>query len=478
MQNVLADLGPALPEIFLSFVGLALLLLGVLRGDKSARAISGATVIALVLTAVLLLQEGGYQVAFSGLFITDAFAVYAKGLVLLGTGLSLIIGQSFIAREDMDHYEYPVLMLFATVGMMMMISANDMMSLYVGLELQSLSLYVIAAFRRDNARSSEAGLKYFLLGALSSGMLLYGISLIYGFSGTTNFITIAQVLSAGTPPIGVIVGLVFVLAGLAFKISAVPFHMWTPDVYEGAPTPVSAFFAVAPKIAAICLLMRVLVGPFMHELEQWRQIIIFCAVASMLVGSLGAIRQTNIKRLMAYSSIANIGYALVGVSAASPDGIAAVLIYMSIYLVMTIGTFGLIVAMRQKGKPVEEIADLAGYSKTSPVMALALLVFMVSMAGVPPAAGFFGKFLVFMAAWRSHLYGLSIIMALTSAMSLFYYLKVWKVSWFDDAREPLDAPSTGIKWVVAGTALVIFPIALLGTPVLTGAAKAAASLFQ
>ncbi|MEC4589564.1 MULTISPECIES: NADH-quinone oxidoreductase subunit NuoN [Nitrospirillum] len=479
MQPVLTDLIPALPEIFLAVAALALLMLGVFSGKNGTRLVSGLAVVALVATSVLLVRQEGYDVAFSGLFITDGFAVFSKLLVLLGTGLSIIIAQNFIAREDMDRFEYPVLMLLATVGMMMMVSANDLLTLYVGLELQSLSLYVIASFRRDYAKSTEAGLKYFVLGALSSGMLLYGISLIYGFAGTTNFITIAQVLQAGPASLGVIVGLVFVAAGLAFKISAVPFHMWTPDVYEGAPTPVTAFFAVAPKVAAICLFIRVLEGPFGSLLPQWRQVIEFCSVASMVVGSLAAIRQSNIKRLMAYSSIANIGYALVGVAAGTAEGVQAVLIYMAIYLVMTVGTFAIIIGMRQKGKAVEEIADLAGLSKTNPMLALALAVFMFSMAGVPPAAGFFGKLLVFMAAWKAGLYPLSIIMALTSGISLYYYLKICKVSWFDDVKEPLDRPTAGLSWVVTATALVVFPVALvIGTPVLNSAAAAAASLFH
>ncbi|MDE1145701.1 MAG: NADH-quinone oxidoreductase subunit NuoN [Azospirillaceae bacterium] len=479
MQPVLSDLIPALPEIFLAVAGLVLLMVGVFSGKSSTRLVSILAILALVVTGVLLFQQGDYQPTFSGLFITDKFAVFSKLLILLGTGLSLVVAQNFIAREDMDRFEFPVLMVLATVGMLMMVSANDMLSLYVGLELQSLSLYVIAAFRRDHAKSTEAGLKYFVLGALSSGMLLYGISLIYGFAGTTNFINIAQVLQTGPAPLGVIVGLVFVASGLAFKISAVPFHMWTPDVYEGAPTPVSAFFAVAPKVAAICLFIRVLEGPFGALLPQWRQVIEFCSVASMLVGSLAAIRQTNIKRLMAYSSIANIGYALVGVAAGTADGVQAVLIYMAIYLVMTVGTFAIIIGMRQKGKAVEEIADLAGLSKTNPMVALALAVFMFSMGGVPPAAGFFGKLLVFMAAWKAGLYPLSIIMALTSAISLFYYLKVCKVSWFDDVKEPLDRPTAGLSFVVTVTALVVFPVALfIGTPVLNGAAAAAASLFH
>ncbi len=292
-------------------------------------------------------------------------------------------------RERIGRPEYPILIVFATLGMSMMISANDLISLYVGLELQSLALYVIAAFRRDSARSSEAGLKYFVLGALSSGMLLYGCSMVYGFAGSTGFETLAELFSRpGTGiEIGVVVGLVFVIAGLAFKISAVPFHMWTPDVYQGAPTPVTAFFAIAPKIAAMALFTRVLIGPFFDLFQQWQQVVIFISILSMILGALAAIWQTNIKRLLAYSSIGHVGYALVGLAAGSADGVRGIVIYMAVYLVMTAGTFACVLAMRQNGRMVEGLADLAGLSRNAPLLALALAIFMFSMAGIPPLAG-------------------------------------------------------------------------------------------
>ncbi|HYC03094.1 MAG TPA: NADH-quinone oxidoreductase subunit NuoN [Azospirillaceae bacterium] len=476
------DLAPALPEIFLACSGLALLMLGVFRGDGATRLVSWLTVAALVVTGGLLAVNVGADVrtvTFSGMYVTDPFAIFAKQLILLGTALSVIVSMGYIEREQMKRCEYPVLMLFATVGMMMMVSANDLLSLYVGLELQSLSLYVIAAFRRDFARSSEAGLKYFVLGALSSGLLLYGTSLIYGFAGTTNFDQLARVLVGGEQlDLGILVGLIFVASGLAFKISAVPFHMWTPDVYEGAPTSVTAFFAVAPKIAAICLFMRLLVGPFFQMAGEWQQVIIVCSVGSMLLGSLAAIRQTNIKRLMAYSSIGHIGYALVGVAAGTKDGVAGVLIYMAIYLVMNVGTFAIILSMRQSGRMVEEISDLSGLSKSHPMMALSLAVFMWSMAGVPPAAGFWGKLYVFKAAVDADLTILALIGLLTSAISLYYYLRIIKVIYFDEQAEPLDRPTRSVALVITGTALFTFPVFyLFANPIINGAMAAATSLF-
>ena len=336
---------------------------------------------ALIVVGIAVLPMRGQElVAFNGQFVSDDFTVFMKILVLLGTFLSLIMSQSYLKREDMKRFGI-VLMLFATVGMMMMVSANDLIALDLGLELQSLSLYVLAAFKRDTTRSSEAGLKYFVLGALSSGMLLYGCSMIYGFAGTTSFDGLVQVLGGDqTASVGLIVGIVFLIAGLAFKISAVPFHMWTPDVYEGAPTPITAFFAVAPKIAAISLFVRVMMDPFGGLVEEWRQIIIFVSVLSMILGAFAAIAQTNIKRLMAYSSIGHMGYALVGLASGSEAGIQGVILYMTIYLAMNIGTFACILAMRRK-EMVEEISDLAGLSKSNPMLAAALLVFMFSMAG-------------------------------------------------------------------------------------------------
>jgi NADH-quinone oxidoreductase subunit N len=405
-----------------------------------------------------------------------------KLLVLLGAGLTIAMSIGYIEREQMARFEFPVLMLFATLGMMMMVSANDLMSLYLGLELQSLSLYVIAAFRRDTVRSSEAGLKYFVLGALSSGMLLYGSSMVYGFAGSTSFETIAEVLGAApageAPSVGLIVGLVFVLAGLAFKVSAVPFHMWTPDVYEGAPTPVTAFFASAPKIAAMALLVRVMIGPFGDLTAQWQQIVVVVSIGSMVLGAFAAINQTNIKRLMAYSSIGHMGYVLVGLAAGSEAGVRGVAIYMAIYLLMNVGTFACILCMRQQGRMVEGIDDLKGLSKTSPMMALALAVFMFSMAGIPPLAGFFGKFYVFLAAIQEGLYTLAVIGVLASVVGAFYYLRIVKLMYFDEPAESFDRPiGRELRFIIAGTSLAMVLFLIFIGPVVNSAAAAASVLF-
>ena len=415
---------------------MAYMLIGVfVREERAMGIVHYLSLAALIVVGIAVLPMRGQElVAFNGQFVSDDFTVFMKILVLLGTFLSLIMSKSYLKREDMKRFEYPVLMLFATVGMMMMVSANDLIALYLGLELQSLSLYVLAAFKRDTTRSSEAGLKYFVLGALSSGMLLYGCSMIYGFAGTTSFDGLVQVLGGDqTASVGLIVGIVFLIAGLAFKISAVPFHMWTPDVYEGAPTPITAFFAVAPKIAAISLFVRVMMDPFGGLVEEWRQIIIFVSVLSMILGAFAAIAQTNIKRLMAYSSIGHMGYALVGLASGSEAGIQGVILYMTIYLAMNVGTFACILAMRRKGEMVEEISDLAGLSKSNPMLAAALLVFMFSMAGIPPLAGFFGKLYIFLAAIEAQLYILAIIGVVASVVGAYYYLRIVKIMYFDEA---------------------------------------------
>jgi len=472
---------PALPEIFLACAGMALLMIGVFQGDRATRQVSWLTVLALAVAAGLVLTGPEQrEVTFAGMFVSDAFGDFAKVLILTASALTIILSMDYLEREHLARFEYPVLVLFATLGMMGMVSANDLIALYVGLELQSLSLYVIAAFKRDFAKSSEAGLKYFVLGALSSGLLLYGASLIYGFAATINFDRLALLFTAGeAAPLGVIVGLVFVAAGLAFKISAFPFHMWTPDVYEGAPTAATAFFAVAPKVAAIVLFIRVLVEPFGDLLPAWQQVIWFCAVGSMILGALAAIQQTNIKRLMAYSSIGHIGYALVGLASGTEEGVRAVLIYMAIYLFMNVGFFGIILSMRQNGRMVEQIDDLRGMSRTHPMMALAAAIFMWSMAGVPPAAGFFGKFYVFMAAMDAQLYVLAVIGVLTSVVSCYYYLRIIKVIYFDELVEPLEKPTTSAAVIIGGTALFTFPVFyLFAKPILAGAAVAASSLFQ
>jgi NADH-quinone oxidoreductase subunit N len=473
-------LGPALPEIVLAVAALGLLMLGAFRGDSSTGMVSWLAILALIVAAFFAFDGEDQRVlAFGGIFVVDQFAFFVKMLVLLGSGLSILLSLDYIRREGMWRFEYPVLILIATLGMMMMASANDLMALYLGLELLSLPSYVLAAFSRDTVRSTEAGLKYFVLGALSSGMLLYGASLIYGFAGTTAFDSLVTLFAtAHDYSIGVVVGIVFVAAGIAFKVSAVPFHMWTPDVYEGAPTPVTAFFAVAPKIAAVALFVRVLIEPFADLVGDWQQIIIVTSVGSMLIGSFAAINQTNIKRLMAYSSIGHIGYAFVGLAAGTELGIRGVLVYMALYLFMNIGTFAVILSMRRQGRMVEEIGDLAGLSKTHPLMAAALAIFMFSMAGIPPLAGFFSKFFVFQAAVQAGLVTLAVIGVLTSVVSCFYYLRIVKLMYFDEATKPFDAlASNTMGAILAGTGIVNILFGLYPLPIVAPAAKAAASLF-
>ena len=478
------DLVPVLPELFMAVTGLVLLMLGVFRKEDNTRPISVLVILVLAAALVLVSSLGSERhLAFDGLFVADRFAGFAKALILLASAVTCAMSLPFLEREKIARFEYPVLILFATLGMMMMVSANDFISLYLGLELQSLSLYVLAAYHRDNLRATEAGLKYFVLGALASGLLLYGTSLLYGFAGTTSFDSLANLFAGGhehpvKPNMGVIAGLVFVLAGLSFKISAVPFHMWAPDVYEGAPTPVTSFFAVAPKIAALCLFVRVVTGPFADLLEQWRQVVEFIAVASMFVGAFAAVVQTNIKRLMAYSSIGHVGFVLVGIAAGSDLGIQGVLIYLAIYLFMNVGVFAVILSMRQKGRLVEGIDDLAGLSKTNPAMAFVMAVLMFSMAGVPPLAGFWGKFYVFMAAIEAHLYTLSILGVLSSVVSAYYYLRIIKIMYFDEATDSFDRPvGHSMALVMAVSTLVILAFTFVPAPLVTSAKAAAAVLF-
>jgi NADH-quinone oxidoreductase subunit N len=472
---------PATPEIFLVCAGMALLMVGVFRKGDPTGLVSWLAIASLIVTGVLVLIYGGATdtPVFFGMFVTSKFAQFAKILILMGSALSIVLSSDYMWREQAQRFEFPVLIVYATVGMMMMVSANDLIGLYVGLEMQSLALYVVASIRRDTLRSTEAGLKYFVLGALSSGMLLYGCSLIYGFAGTTDFLGLAGIFTTlnGEVPVGLVFGMVFLIAGLAFKVSAVPFHMWTPDVYEGAPTPVTALFAVAPKVAAICLFLRVMVGPFGELIEQWQQIIVVISILSMGLGAFAALVQTNIKRLMAYSSIGHMGYALVGVAAGNEAGASGVLIYMSVYLFMNVGTFACILAMRQEGRPVEGINDLAGLSKSHPMMAVALLIFMFSMAGIPPLAGFFGKWFVFLAAIDAGLYTLAILGVIASVVSAFYYLRIVKIMYFDEASEPLDsAVPTDLRLVIYVSSAVTLLFFLVPSPVVEAAGAAAAAL--
>lgn len=479
----LPDLGPASSEIFLALASMALLMIGVFSPAKSAfRTVQTLALGVLVSTAIILVTgfEGARAVTFGGLFVIDSFAVVMKLLVLVGSFSALAVAAPYLRENEIDRFEYPVLLVLATLGMFIMLSSNNLITLYVGLELQSLALYVLAAINRDRNRSTEAGLKYFVLGALSSGMLLYGISLIYGFSGTMDFDVLASTLKGDQTSLGMIVGMSFLVAGLAFKVSAVPFHMWTPDVYEGAPTPVTTFFAAAPKVAALGLFVRTMMGAFGELVHDWQQIIIFISVASMLLGALVAIVQTNIKRLLAYSSIGHMGYALVGLATGTQQGVEAIVLYIAIYLTMTLGSFAAVLAMRRSSGMVETIDDLAGLAKTDKPFAIALATLMFSLAGIPPLFGFFGKYYVFLAAWDAGLGMLALIGLVTSVISCFYYLRVVKVMFFDEPDGGFEPVSgLGVRAVIGISALINSPLSyfFLIAPLL-GMASWAALSFQ
>ncbi len=468
----------AIPEIALACLGMAILMFGVLSKARNTFHIcSLMTVGALVLTAALVLSSNG-GLGYNGLFLADSYAMFAKLLVLAAAVLGVIVSIDYNEHNDLRRFEFPVLMLYATVGMMIMVSASNLMSLYMGLELQSLSIYVLAAFARDDLRSSEAGLKYFVLGALASGLLLYGISLIYGFSGSMAFDQLALVLSDSSHASpGLIVGIVFVVAGLAFKISAVPFHMWTPDVYEGAPTPVTAFMATAPKVAAVALFVRVMISPFGHLLAQWQQLIVLIAMASMVLGAFAAIGQSNIKRLMAYSSIGHMGYILVGLAAGTQQGVRGVLIYLVTYVFTNAGMFACIIAMRRRGRAVERIADLGGLWRSDPGMAAALTIFLFSMAGLPPFSGFIGKYFVFGAAMQSGLVTLAVVGVLASAVSAYYYIRIIKVMYFDAPEPAFDVRPASLSIVAGAGALFTLIFFLFPAPVVAAAEAAAKGLF-
>ena len=473
-----ADAVAVLPEIILAVLSMALLMFGVFRKDDPADAVTISALVALGLAAIFVIWGGaGTVTAFNGAFVVDTFARLMKVLALFGSAVAIVLSVHFMKRDGSQRFEFPILILLATIGMMMMISANNLIALYMGLELQSLSLYVLAAINRDSARASEAGLKYFVLGALSSGMLLYGSSLVYGFTGSTAFPQIAESLAAHGAGLGLIFGLVFIIAGLAFKISAVPFHMWTPDVYEGAPTPVTAFFASAPKMAAMALMVRVIITAFPGVLLQWQQIVVFIALASMALGSFAAIGQSNIKRLMAYSSIGHMGFALVGLAAGTQAGVQGVLVYMAIYLFMTLGTFAAILMMRRSGKSVETIADLAGLGMTDKGMAFFLAMMMFSLAGIPPLGGFFAKFFVFSAAVDAGLWWLVIPGVLASCVAAYYYLSIIKVMYFDSAAPAFDKAAPLVRAVLVTAALVVMLYPLYPAPLVSAALAAAKSLF-
>ena len=482
------DLGSSfaliVPEIILALAALALLLVVAWVGDKSSRAVSILSCVALgacfflVAPAVCAGASGPDTIAFGGLFRADAFAGLAKLMIFAASGAALVVAPAFFGRTGTMRAEYPVLILLSTLGMSIMVSAGDLMTLYVGLELQSLAAYVLAAFLRDDTRSAEAGLKYFVLGALASGILLFGMSLTYGFTGTTTFGGISAALNGGLST-GALFGLIFVLAGLAFKISAVPFHMWTPDVYEGAPTPVTAFFASAPKVAAVVLLTRVAFEAFGSQIAAWQQIVIFTALASIVVGALGAIGQSNIKRFLAYSSINNVGFILVGLATGTAAGASAMMVYLAIYVVMTVGSFVAVLMLKdENGEPIESIAQMAGLSRTQPALALCLAALMFSLAGIPPLFGFWGKLVVFWAAVDAGLIALAVLAIAGSVISAYYYIKIVKIMYFDEPADTIRGKSDGAHWALLAISTVLMsPFAYLLTgPLGDLADRAAAAL--
>lgn len=448
---------PALPELFLALASLGLLVIGVLAApERTGKGIPMLAVLALVATLVLVLQAPGTRVeAFFGMFVSDGFAVFAETLVLIAALVTVLAGLRFNAWQRIDRFELPVLVLLAVTGMLAMITANDLISFYIGLELQSLPLYVMAAFDRNSARSTEAGLKYFVLSALSSGLLLFGASLLYGFSGGTSYAAVGHALAQANAPgaIGVVIGMVFLLAGVAFKLSAAPFHMWTPDVYEGAPTSVTAFFAVGPKVAALAVFARLAFGPLAGMAVVWHDVAWLLAAASLIVGGFAAVAQQNLKRMMAYSSITHVGFALIGLAAGTEEGLRGMLVYLGVYLFMNLGTFFVLMGLGRNGEIAESVGDLAGLSKTRPGTALALTIFMLSLAGLPPTAGVFAKMFVLLAALHAGMPGLAVLGIVISAVACFYYLRVVKVMYFDEPGRALDGD------VASGTQRALFAIA-------------------
>jgi NADH-quinone oxidoreductase subunit N len=472
-----ADLLVLLPELVLALGAMALLLTGAIGGERSAGLVTWGAITLLLVAGALVVLGPDHAMAFQGAFIADGFSRFAKLLILLGAALSILLAEEFFRRIALSRFELPVLMLIATLGMMLMVSASSFLSLYMGLELQSLALYVLAAFNRDHLRSTEAGLKYFVLGALSSGMLLYGISLIYGFTGSVSFAAVAVAIKGTGVGIGVIFGLVFLIAGLAFKVSAVPFHMWTPDVYEGAPTPITAYFATAAKVASLTLFLRAVLTPFPDAVHQWRQIIVFISVLSMALGAFAALGQTNIKRLMAYSSIGHMGYALLGLAAGTALGVRGVMIYLTIYVFTNIGVFACIQAMRRQGKSVENISDLSGLARTCPKLAAIFAILFLSLAGLPPLAGFFAKFYVFLAAIQAGLVWPAILGVLASAVGLVYYLRIVKVMYFDEAAPAFDHDvGLGSQAILAVSGVFALGFIVAASPIITAADAAAKAL--
>jgi NADH-quinone oxidoreductase subunit N len=476
--NSLAALAPAYGEVLLALGALALLMAGVFLPKRQTFGLQGIGIGILVAVAVLVIVHPAEGVLFNGGFIQDGFSRYMKALVLGASAFALILSVSSAAEDGLNKFEYTVLVVLASLGMMVMISANDLMSLYIGLELQSLSLYVLAAMKRESSKATEAGLKYFVLGALSSGMLLYGASMVYGFTGHTQLDQIAQVISLGDRSVGLIFGLVFLLAGIAFKISAVPFHMWTPDVYEGAPTPVTAFFASAPKVAAMALLIRVVTDGFEPITQDWQQVVIFLSIASMVLAAFAAIGQKNIKRLIAYSSIGHVGFALVGLSSGTEWGVSGVAVYMAIYVTMTIGLFACLLSLKTETGYVEDIADVAGLAQARPFVAAIMAILMFSLIGLPPLAGFFAKWHVFLAAIEAQLFLLAVIGVLASAVSAYYYLRVVRTMYFDEPVQQFAAVPGELRFVMAIVGFLVVTYYLtVGAPLAGLANLAAGSLF-
>lgn len=474
------ELISVLPEIVLAVGAMALLMLGAFRGERTAGAIHWLSILLLVAAgAVIVWLPAGKLTAFGGSLVVDDFARFLKLLALTGSAAAILMSLNYLKVERQQRFEYSILILLSATGMLLLISAADLIALYLGLELMSLSLYVVAAINRDSVRSTEAGLKYFVLGALSSGMLLYGASLVYGFTGTVSFAGIAK--AAGQGGIGLVFGLVFLFAGFCFKVSAVPFHMWTPDVYEGAPTPITAFFAAAPKVAGIAMFVRTTMVAFPEIAQQWQQIVVFVAIASMALGAFAAIGQKNIKRLMAYSSIGHMGFALVGLAANTPEGVQGVLVYMAIYVAMTLGTFACILSMRRDGVLVEQISDLSGLARTNPTMAFFLAMLLFSLAGIPPLAGFFAKYYVFLAAIKAGLFTLAVLGVLLSVVGAYYYLAIIKIMYFDEPAKGFGPKGFGpmpfeIKAVLAVSGLFNLLFFAYPGPLLEAASTAAQSL--
>ena len=471
-----ADLTVILPEIVISVYAMAALLFTAYSGkDRMAGMLVWLTAALLVAMAFWIGTSGsGARTAFGGMFNDDGFARFAKVVTLLSAAAVLVMGQEYMARRNLLRFEYPLLIALASVGMMMMVSAGDLMALYMGLELQSLALYVVAALRRDSAKSTEAGLKYFVLGALSSGLLLYGASLTYGYAGTTLFSGIIAA-AEGQAPVGLLLGLVFVLSGLAFKVSAVPFHMWTPDVYEGAPTPITAFFATAPKMAAMALFARVVHDAYGGVVGDWQQVIAALSLLSMFLGAVAAIGQTDIKRLMAYSSIAHMGYALMGLAAGTVFGVQAMLIYMAIYVTMNIGTFAFILSMERDGQPVTDIKSLNLYSRAHPGRALAMLILLFSLAGVPPLLGFFGKLYVLRAAYEGGLAWLAVAGVIASVIGAFYYLRIVYYMYFGEEGEGLETGKSPVQWAFLMVSAALMLLGIVNMFGVEGMAQAAAA---